>query len=149
MAKTCKHPTCANTCRRVKKSKRVKLTPLPRLMDKAQKLCNEYIRLRDQGKPCISCNSEQANQAGHYISVRMSSFLRFDERNIWLQCAGCNCYKYGSPITYRMELVKRIGEFEVERLERDFIENKMYKWNRQALEEVISNYSEKIKALKA
>jgi hypothetical protein len=142
---TCKHPTCNGKCRRIKAKKRVKLIPLPKLLKKAEKICNEYIRLRDQGKACISCNSDLANQAGHYISVRQSSYLRFDERNIHLQCPGCNCWKHGSPITYRIELRKRIGDYELERLERDFIENKMYKWNRAELENVISYYTGKLK----
>lgn len=141
--RSCNHATCEGKCRRLKAKKRVKLVPLPKLLKKAEKVCNEYIRLRDQNKPCISCNSENANQAGHYISVRQSSFLRFDERNIHLQCAGCNCWKHGSPITYRIELRKRIGDLELERLERDFIENKMYKWSREALEGVISYYTDK------
>lgn len=132
-----------------KKVKRARLVPVPKLLKKAEKVCNEYIRLRDQFKACISCNSDNANQAGHYISVRQSSFLRFDERNIHLQCAACNCWKHGSPVTYRIELRKRLGDLELEKLERDFIENRLHKWTRQALENIIDYYSEKLKELKA
>src|SRR5687768_5438303 len=113
--------------------KRKKLTPIPKLLKKAEKVCNEYVRIRDEGKACVSCGSDYANQAGHYISVIQSSFLRFDERNIHLQCAGCNCWKHGSPITYRIELRKRIGDFELEKLERDMIENRLKKWSRSEL----------------
>lgn len=32
-----------------------KAVSIPKLKAKCQLLCNEYVRLRDQGKPCISC----------------------------------------------------------------------------------------------
>lgn len=119
------------------------------MLKKAEKVCNEYIRQRDKDLPCISCASENANQAGHYISVRLSSYLRFDERNINRQCAGCNMWKHGNPIFYRRELVKKLGEFEVEKLERDAIENRLKKWTRSELQEIIEYYLEKLKHLRA
>jgi hypothetical protein len=64
--------------------KKSKAIPLPKMLEKAQKVVNEFIRLRDQDQPCISCGKE-GNQAGHYIPVNKSSYLRFDERNINLQ----------------------------------------------------------------
>lgn len=149
--KDCNHATCeAGKCRRLKAKKRVKqLVPLPKLLKKAEKLCNEFIRARDQYKACVSCGSDKGCQAGHYIPVGKSSYLRYDERNIHLQCIYCNKYQHGNPITYRIELRKRIGDFELEKLERDFIENPMYKWTREALQAVIEYYSEKLKVLKA
>jgi hypothetical protein len=131
------------------KVKKPKLTPLPRLLEKVQKLVNQYVRIRDEGKPCISCGSNAANQAGHYIPVNKSSFLRFDERNIHLQCAGCNCWGHGNQVSYRIELRKKLGDFELEKLERDYIENRVHKWTRGDLENLISFYSDKLKQLKA
>jgi hypothetical protein len=131
------------------KGKKSKLTPLPKLLEKVQKLVNQYVRIRDEGKPCISCGSNAANQAGHYIPVNKSSFLRFDERNIHLQCAGCNCWGHGNQVSYRIELRKKLGDFELEKLERDYIENRVHKWTRGDLENLISFYSDKLKQLKA
>jgi hypothetical protein len=130
------------------KVKKPKLTPLPKLLEKVQKLVNQYVRIRDEGKPCISCGSNAANQAGHYIPVNKSSFLRFDERNIHLQCAGCNCWGHGNQVSYRIELRKKLGDFELEKLERDYIENRVHKWTRGDLENLISFYSDKLKQLK-
>lgn len=129
------------------KPKKEKLIPLPRLLKLTEAACNRYIRLRDEGKPCVSCGSDKANQAGHYIAVNLSSFLRFDEFNINLQCPGCNLFKHGNPVAYRIELRKRIGEFELERLERDFLEKKVHKWSRQSLMDIKEYYEQKIKTL--
>lgn len=132
-----------------KKINKPKLTPLPKLLEKAQKIVNQYIRERDKEKPCISCGSNLANQAGHYIPVNKSSFLRYDERNIHIQCAACNCWGHGNQVAYRIELRKKIGELELEALERDYIENKVHKWSRSDLEEIIEYYNDKLKQHKA
>lgn len=117
------------------------LTPLPKLLEKTQKIVNAYIRRRDEGLPCISCGSYEANQAGHFISVRQSSALRFNEFNINLQCAGCNKYKYGNPIMYRMNLIDKIGETSVKELEYEFKHNRLKKWTRDELFEIMKKYS--------
>jgi hypothetical protein len=150
--KPCRHPLCPDSgpCKKAKgtkkeaKVKRVLLTPLPKLLKETEALCNRYIRLRDAGKPCVSCGNYTTLQAGHYIAVKQSSFLRYDEFNIAGQCAQCNKWRYGNAIPYRIELRKRIGELELERLERDFIENKRHKWGRQELEEIKEYYRNKI-----
>jgi len=67
-----------------------KLKTIPHLTKDAQQVFNKYIRTRDEGMVCISCGSDKANQAGHWISVKQSSALRFHEWNVNLQCAGCN-----------------------------------------------------------
>jgi len=126
------------------KKKATKVVPIPKLKAKAQELCNKYIRLRDAGKPCISCGSDKANQAGHFIAVNQSSFLRFEESNIHLQCSYCNCHLHGNQIAYRLNLIKKIGEAEVNRLEADYMANKVYKWTREELEQIIEHYKEKI-----
>jgi hypothetical protein len=150
--KPCKHPCCPDDgpCRKVKASKkeakvkRVLLTPLPKLLKETEALCNRYVRLRDAGKPCVSCGGYHTLQAGHYIAVGQCSFTRFNEFNVNGQCGGCNGPKGGNAIPYRIELRKRIGDFELEKLERDFIENRRYKWGRQELEEMKEYYRNKI-----
>jgi hypothetical protein len=42
---------------------------------------------------------------------------------------------------YRIGLVKRIGEKAVLELEREAMENRLKKWDRQELEEIIKKYS--------
>ena len=116
------------------------LTPLPKLLEKTQKVVNAYIRKRDEGLNCISCGSPNANQAGHWISVRQCSALRFNEWNIHLQCAGCNLYKHGNQAMYRIGLVNKIGEPAVKGLETIATNLKVYKWQRNELEELIKKY---------
>ena len=56
----------------------------------AQIAINEYCRIRDHGKPCISCGKMKPHTAGHHRSVGSCPELRFDLRNINGQCQGCN-----------------------------------------------------------
>ena len=118
------------------------LIPLPKLLEKTQKVVNAYVRKRDEGLPCISCGSPNANQAGHWISVRQSSALRFNEWNINLQCAGCNLYKHGNQAMYRIGLVNKLGEEAVRGLETIALNLKVYKWSREELNNIIKTYGE-------
>ena len=111
---------------------------LPALLKKAQETFNAWVRRRDKNKPCISCTIGQPEQAGHYIPVGRSSYLRFSELNVSGQCVACNCSKYGNPVAYRKELVKKVGEDAVLKLEQDAY--KIKKWNRDELFNIIENY---------
>ena len=88
-------------------------------LKEAQEVFNRYIRTRDKGKPCISCDSTNMKKinAGHYKSVGGSPELRFNENNVHVQCEYCNTYLHGNLIEYRKRLIKRIGIDEVEKLE--------------------------------
>ena len=117
-----------------------KVKPLPKLMKDAQQVFNKYIRERDAGLVCISCGSNQANQAGHWISVKQSSALRYHEWNVNLQCAGCNLYLHGNQVLYRVGLVKKIGEKAVAELESILANSRIKKWTREELEDIINKY---------
>ena len=113
---------------------------LPKLLEKTQKVVNAYIRKRDEGLPCISCGSYNGNQAGHYFTVKGYSALRFNEWNIHLQCAGCNMFKHGNQAMYRIGLVERIGEKAVKELEFEAVNNRIKKWQRNELNDLIEKY---------
>jgi hypothetical protein len=113
------------------------LTPLPKLLKKAQTIFNAWIRDRDKHKGCISCNG-QVEQAGHYLSQGNHSRFRFDELNVNGQCIRCNMYLSGNLIRYRQGLVNRYGEGVVLELE-NFGDSK-YKWTRDELETIIKKY---------
>lgn len=85
----------------------------------AQAAFNAWVRLRDDGLPCVSCLRHHNGQwhAGHYRSVGSCPELRFEPLNVWRQCAPCNNHLSGNAIEYRIELVRRIGLEKVERLE--------------------------------
>jgi hypothetical protein len=130
----------AKTLQKSKKVKESKLKPLPKLIKDVQQVFNKYIRTRDEGMVCISCGSDKANQAGHWISVKQSSALRFHEWNVNLQCAGCNLYLHGNQVMYRVGLVKKIGERAVAELESMYVNNRIKKWDRTELEDLINKY---------
>ncbi len=77
-----------------------------------QKIFNTYIRLRDKGKTCISCNKRliEIYDAGHFYAVKNYSFLRFNEDNVHGQCPNCNQHLHGNLIKYARKLKFRIGE---------------------------------------
>ncbi|CAG4889414.1 recombination protein NinG [Paraburkholderia gardini] len=82
---------------------------------------NQWIRLRDAALPCISCGRPASWKgqwdAGHYLSRGSSPAIRFDPANVHKQCLPCNRHQSGFLVAYRVNLVKKIGLAEVERLE--------------------------------
>lgn len=81
---------------------------------------NKYILLRDRGRACITCNTTKPGlsyHAGHYINAGTCTALRFDERNVWKQCARCNLFLSGAKAEYRVALCDRIGTSVVEMLD--------------------------------
>jgi len=122
----------------------------PVLLQLAQKLVNQYIRLRDKGKFCISCNHDfskgRQEHAGHYIPRSKSSLLRFNERNINTQCNICNDHLSGNVGEYRLGLIQKVGIEQVEFLEAN--KTALKTWTVEELQEVIKTYREKIKVAK-
>ena len=132
------------------KKRRQALETKPELVKKAQAAFNTYIRLRDKGKQCISCDTMLGDQpntydAGHMRSVGSAPHLRFDENNVHGQCKHCNQYLAGNVINYRLRLIQRIGIEEVERIESD---NQPKHYTKDELREIAKLYRDKIKALK-
>ena len=91
----------------------------------AQKAFNEYIRVRDRGKPCISCGAYIGSSghgsdcdAGHYRS-RGSAPTEFHTQNVHAQCKKCNRHLSGNIVEYRIGLISRIGIEKVENVEQD------------------------------
>ena len=136
--------------RETDRKRRQALETKPELVKKAQAAFNTYIRLRDKGKQCISCDTMLGDQpntydAGHMRSVGSAPHLRFDENNVHGQCKHCNQYLAGNVINYRLRLIQRIGIEEVERIESD---NQPKHYTKDELREIAKLYRDKIKALK-
>ena len=111
----------------------------------AQAAFNRFIRLRDEGKPCVSCGSFTGKKnAGHYRSVGSAPELRFEEANCHLQCEKCNSYLSGNLINYRIELIKRIGQAAVDWLEG---KHEPKKYTIQDLQEIKAIYKKKAKEI--
>ena len=112
-----------------------------------QQVFNKYIRLRDQQKPCISCDAELSGKydAGHYFSCGAYPNLRFHENNVFGQCVACNQHKHGNIHEYRIRLLDRIGAASMEELKQ--LRNHPRKYTTEELKELISSYKQKIKEL--
>lgn len=85
----------------------------------AQTAFNKWVRLRDNGKPCISCQRHHSGQyhAGHYMSRGARPELAYEPLNCWKQCSPCNTHLSGNIALYRKNLVELIGLEKVEWLE--------------------------------
>lgn len=77
-----------------------------------QIIFNTYIRERDKGKPCISCDKVLIGNdvnASHFYSVGAYPNLRFNENNCHSSCIECNKHKHGNINEYVLRLPNRIG----------------------------------------
>ena len=84
----------------------------------AQTDFNKFIRFRDSGLNCISCDKPpKKKNAGHYRSVGAAPELRYEELNCHLQCEHCNTHLSSNAIEYRINLVKKISQNNVDWLE--------------------------------
>lgn len=121
---------------------RHRLETIPELTKKAQQAFNRYIRLRDRGRPCISCGTPWKDnfQACHYVPAGRSGKLRFDEANVHGGCVRCNLYESGNIRGYRIGLIERIGRARVEGLDAD---HEVRKWTKEELRELAAEYRRK------
>ena len=122
---------------------------LGRLKMICQTWFNKYIRLRDDGKPCISCGDMNTTDASHFFSVRMYDALRFDEDNAHRGCVYCNRFAFGNQYEYSKRLPDRIGKDRFDALVLRAKESKKthHKWERFELIEKIEYYKKKCKEL--
>ncbi|MNJ22752.1 Bacteriophage Lambda NinG protein [compost metagenome] len=140
--------------RREIKVRKEKLKTRADHMREAQALFNEFIRLRDAGQPCISCDSLPSDHdlitgsrwdAGHYRSVGACPELRFEPLNVHRQCVKCNRNLSGNAVEYRIRLVQRIGADLVAFLEGP---HQVRKYTIEDLKAIKAEYRAKIKQLK-
>lgn len=120
---------------------RKRVEPIGAVLARVQKACNAYVRARDYGKPCYTCDRTTDDMvAGHYMPVgRSSSPVRFWPDNIRATCGHCNVYGGGGRHpNYRPRLVEELGEARV--LEIEAAHKKTVKWNREALEVMAANF---------
>ena len=131
------------------------LRPIKYWKAKLKEVMHLYVRLRDEGKPCISCDTILVRlgrvggdyDAGHCRSVGSAKHLEFDaERNIHGQCKQCNNHKAGNYAEYCRRLPARIGQEAFDALMSD--QNARH-YTVEQLQDEIKNYKLKIKDLQA
>lgn len=120
--------------------------------NKAWDVFSKFIRQRNADPwgmvPCFTCGSVKhwkEMDAGHYIPKSISLFLRFDERNVQIQCTGCNRFRHGNLTQYALALKRKYGEYILEELDRDRRKGEGYKIYESDYEELYEKYKEKIK----
>jgi hypothetical protein len=112
----------------------------------AQQVFNKYIRLRDVGNVCISCQRKPLKEnSGHFYNANNHWSVRFDERNVHLQCEHCNTFLSGNLIYYRENLLKKIGIEEFENLSVEAMKTR--KFTIEELKEIIATYKKKCKEI--
>lgn len=131
---------------------------VPQLLKIATRWFNEYIRLRDSEDgfgTCISSGQPlrvpgENSHAGHYYSGGHYPMLKFNENNVHLQGKSDNYFKSGNQLEYRKNLIKKIGEEEVKKLDEiaDMSKRMNFKWDRFFLIETIERYKSKVKSIK-
>ena len=116
-------------------------------LKEAQVVFNKYIRERDKGLNCISCDKPPLKKnCGHYYSQGGHSNVRFDEDNCHLQCEHCNTYLSGNLLNYQIGIEKRIGADRLIELQgRAHLEKR---WSVDEIKELIKKYKEMYNQLK-
>ncbi len=133
-----------NNWKKQKKKMQADLETVQSLTKKAQRYFNAYIRVRDRGKPCVSCNKplKAKFDAGHYFSSTHKN-TTFDERNVHGQCVHCNRDLHGNLLNYQIGIERRIGGDNLIALHE--AAHKVRKFTREELREIIEIYKQKKK----
>lgn len=111
--------------RQRRQAKRAELKTKSQWRSEAQAAFNRYVRLRDAGKPCISCDRLPAQKfggtmdCGHYRTRGAASHLAFNLHNTAAQCVYCNRDRAGAQKAFEQGLIVRIGPEAVEALNDD------------------------------
>lgn len=111
--------------RKRRHAKRIELKTKSQWRKEAQAAFNKYVRLRDEGLPCISCGRlpEQkyggSMDCGHYRSRGAAAHLAFNLHNTAGQCVFCNRNQSGAQKAFEQGLIERIGAEKVEALNND------------------------------
>lgn len=147
--------------RKTTRAKKELLKTVKDLIKEVQPVFNKYIRARDMGEPCISCGRFDYEiedkftggkwDCGHFLSVGSHPELRFEPLNAHKQCKSCNggSGKYARKNhtvsqSYRINLIQRIGEAEVRKLEGP---HKPKKYTVDDLREIKKDFKNRLKEL--
>jgi hypothetical protein len=134
-----------------RKAKKKPVKSLRTLKQKAWSLLSEYIRrsAADEGgtNACYTCGKLmfwRDSQAGHAIGGRTNAVL-MDASIIRVQCVFCNVFQRGNYPVFTTNLIKENGmDWWEEKLANA---RKVVKHTRADLEQMISEYQEKLRTL--
>jgi hypothetical protein len=136
---------------RSKSTNSVNEEDLSDLIADADAVFSKFVRMNERDihgdARCYTCGSQkrwQEQQCGHYVS-RSNYLLRWDLRNVKVQCSDCNCGKHGNLGQYTARL-----EYEFPGLPTILIDEAriVYKPSREEIRGIVSEYTRKIEMLK-
>lgn len=115
------------TERKADAAKLIEMKPPKWWRAKAKTALHAFIRARDEGKACISCDTILVKRgrpggdydAGHFRSVGSAKHLEFEENNIHGQCKQCNNFGAGMAFEYERRLAARCGQAYVDAIKCD------------------------------
>lgn len=112
------------------------------LIKKADKAVSDWVRAFS-GR-CVICGSVERLQCGHLFS-RVAYSTRWDERNIYCQCAGCNLRHEHDPYPLMRYAESVWGREEIDDLYRKF--RSPVKQTEEDLVNIIEEYRKKLSYL--
>ena len=120
------------------------------LLKICQTTFNEYVRLRDKGLPCISCDAPYFSDFGHLFKVSIRPAMRFNPGAAHGQCRECNSMHDGNYENFCEGIAARYGvEFLTDIIqEANNSRKNIHKWSRTEIEDLILFYKNEIKKLK-
>lgn len=136
--------------RQRRRERRIALKTKSQWKKEAQNVFNRYVRLRDDGKPCISCGSLPAQKyggtmdCGHYRTRGAAAHLAFNLHNTAAQCVQCNRDRAGAQKAFEQGLIGRIGPEKVEALNNN---NAVRKLDIPYLQRIKTIFTRKARAL--
>jgi len=118
-----------------------------KLVKKLDTVFSQYIRISNADNngycTCVTCNKTfhwKEIQAGHFMSRKHYS-IRWDERNVKPQCVACNVYRAGEQYKYSLFLGSEVANVL-------YLQSKeIVKFTNYELEDMINDYSDKLKKL--
>lgn len=140
-----------NAKERKTSKKRKKSLSLSDLEKKLDKVFSQYIRLKDADEggtvECVTCNQLfywKETDCGHFIK-RQHRSVRWDERNVGVQCTRCNHYMGGRQDDFSRYIIKTYGYSVYDELMR--LKYQTMKFSRLDIQEKIDEYKEKLEGL--
>lgn len=131
--------------------KKKKKPTLSALEEKLDGLLSQYIRRShaDEGGTvmCVTCRRLmfwKESQCGHWVK-RQHRAVRWDERNVGVQCPRCNHFMSGAQDEFSKYIIVRYGLDVHDELLR--LKHTIFKVTRSFLEESIERYKQKLKEL--
>ena len=131
-----------------KRKKSPSLSDLEKTLDK---VFSQYVRQKDCDAggtvECVTCNQLfywKETDCGHFIKRQYRS-VRWDERNVGVQCTRCNHYMGGRQDDFSRYIIKTYGYSAYDELMR--LKYQTMKFSRLEILEKIDEYKEKLERL--